>query len=132
MYQVTWIVRNKVMLVKATGDVTDGELRSALSLKHAMLTDPTVAERVHCLFDYRQLKRLPLDPALRLKLNQSEEEHGGWTIHIQDNPLSRRLADFTTRLIAGRSVKTVTSIDEALAFLQTEDVSLSETQKAAV
>lgn len=132
MYQVSWLIRNKVMLITAKGDVTAGEILSGISLKHVMLTDRTLAENVHCIVDNRELDGMPLNPSIRLKLAQSEAEHGGWTIHIEDKPLVRSLTDLTQRVVTGRSVKTFASIDKALTFLYQEDASLASLKSISV
>ena len=58
MYQVTWLVRNKVIFFRCEGVVTSQELKSGASIMHAMLVG--INEPVHCIVDSRELVKFPM------------------------------------------------------------------------
>ena len=122
MYDVSWLVRNKVLLIRAEDEVTPAELKSGLSLMHVMVMDSD--ETVHCITDSRNLKKYPLKFSTLLRAEQ-KQDYSGWTIHIDSNPMGRRLTDMVTQMTTGQKVKTFPSITRAIKFLQQEDHQLT-------
>jgi|GEM_PF-3993126 len=123
MYDVSWLVRNKVLLIRAEGDVTLAELKSGLSLMHVMVMDSD--NTIHCITDSRNLKKYPLDFSTMLRAAQ-KQDYSGWTINIDSNPMARRLTDMVTQMTTGQKVKTFPSITRALKFLQQDDQQVGE------
>ena len=123
MFDVSWLVRNKVLLIETGGVVTDAEIRSGMSLLHVMLVG--IEDTVHCVIDTHNLQKTPMNLPAFIKVN-ANREYSGWTINVVDNPLKHKLTEVTTRLTTGRDVKMVATIDDAVAFLHRQDASLSQ------
>lgn len=121
MYQVTWLVRNKVIFVRCEGVVTSQELKSGASIMHAMLVG--ITEHVHCIVDSRELEKFPMSisPAMYL---MRQQEYSGWTINISRNLLKRGIAKIVNPLFTNGNLKTVPTLSTAFDFLQYEDQQL--------
>lgn len=121
MYQVTWLVRNKVIFVRCEGVVTSQELKSGASIMHAMLVG--ITEPVHCIVDSRELEKFPMSisPAMYL---MRQQEYSGWTINISRNLLKRGIAKIVNPLFTNGNLKTVPTLSTAFDFLQYEDQQL--------
>lgn len=118
MYQVSWLVRNKIIFIRCEGVVTSKELNSGISLIHAMLIG--INEPVHCIIDSRDLENFPMSISPIVHLMR-QEEYTGWTINVDSNRISRGFTEMISPLFTNRNLKTFSTLASAFDFLQHED-----------
>ncbi|MBC7813177.1 MAG: hypothetical protein H7175_18610 [Burkholderiales bacterium] len=120
--EITWQQQGRVVYQRYSGILTLDELRqgSILVAQHINAGTPPV----HVITDARELKKYPASlEQIKNSLSQANRGALGWTVLISTNYIQRFIATTTSRL-ARAQFQAVSSLDEALLFLNNVDASL--------
>jgi hypothetical protein len=121
MYQVEWIVENRVVLMRWIGNQTMQTVEEGVNRLQAFLDKGTPP--VHVISDSRYLGRFPasLDA---LKKVMKQHKNSGQTVSIGGNAATRFVSMMTTRLSGGVRLEFRDTFEDALVFLRRMDTTL--------
>lgn len=127
-YELNWMVENRVIYERLSGNITLDEIREVGKLvsEHVAVGTPLV----HLVADLTEVGKFPMN--LREINNMFENPHRerfGWMIGITNNQLVRFFGTMIPQL-QGARMRMFTSVDEALRFLQSVDETLPKLEAA--
>jgi len=125
-YEISWLVENRIIHVAINGDITVDVL-NAMTDDVVRLLDGTNTTHIHLLINDKQIKVVPKQILKMLNTSRSlRHPRLGWLIiYGTDNKLFRFLTQMLSRMINLKHRRFLTR-EEAIAFLQTVDTTLSE------
>jgi hypothetical protein len=127
-YDVSWVVENRISLVRFISEITLDEMRQANQDSIAYIQQGSPGLLFHSILDTTQLEKFPMK--LNLLTDDSvgsyrKEPNLGWILLISHNRMISFLSSMTVQLTQTR-FRVLQTVDEAIAFLKDRDVSLSE------
>jgi hypothetical protein len=121
-YQIEWLLENRVLYIKAVGDVTIEDLEAAISIMTTMLDNGEAP--IHSISDNRFVGKFPTSLSTLRKLMTPHPKAKGWSLLIQNNTATRFIGEMLTRFSGQSKIKSFTTLVEGLAFLERNDPSL--------
>ncbi len=127
-YRVSWLIEGRVILAELTGNLTREELKPYDQMICQYL-DSASAPQVHYLVDASRVQNLPGPTALK-DFTFLYHPRMGWTAAVGiQSPLVRWVGNALSKLFNVRA-RELTSVDEALKFLQSVDTTLPDLRAA--
>jgi hypothetical protein len=121
MYQVEWIVENRVMLFRAVGDQTLETVEDGVGRLRGFLDKGTAP--IHVISDSRYVGSFPASLSVLKKL-MTKHEKAGHTVSVGGNAVSKFVSMMVTRFSGGTPLEFKDTFGDALVFLQRVDTSL--------
>lgn len=121
-YDVEWLLETRIVYIRASGIVSYDELAAGIKRLHS-LYDLGKAP-VHSISDGRLVKQFPTSLELIRKLMRPHPKGTGWSLLIQENPVTAFVSEMVTRLAGQSRVRSFKTLEEGLEFLRTVDESL--------
>jgi hypothetical protein len=126
-YKIKWVVPQRVLSIISLGDINAEDYTTMFDQSYIEL-DQGIAP-VHVITDNSNIKSYPTD--LRVYVKRRPEHpltQGGWIVIITKSATLRRFVQTALTLMLGsKRLRTVESLDAALAFLYTTDPTLKKT-----
>jgi hypothetical protein len=125
-YEVTWLVAGRIILDKLSGNIQMDEIATTSELITNLVREGS-PKQVHLIVHILEVNKLPVGINVG-KVNQymkhTQEPNLGWTLVITTSMFLRFLASVVTQVAGGR-FRAFATYEEALAFLQELDSTLS-------
>ncbi len=130
-YQVSWLLENRIMLIKYDGVLTKEMLHDYLA-ESMDLRDKANAvlgeggPLIHTITDARGMTKVDLPPSEAMKqINYVRKQRVGWTIYIPAGKLDNLFASIGHQ-IAGVRFRSFPNLTESIKFLKEVDNTLPE------
>lgn len=121
-YDMTWHTDKRIVMIRIYGELTADEL-IAINRKTGDYVEDGIPF-VHLVLDVRDLEKYPkLGDATKIDFATYDEV--GWTIIVGASAILKFISSIVVQ-VTGARYRMVSDVDEAIAFLQTNDSSLSE------
>ncbi len=132
-YHVSWLLENRIILIRYQGTVTLKDLESYLTETAHMRDQANAAlgsngPLVHTITDASSMEKnaISLPEALQAtRLTVTSQQRVGWSVYISAGVIDRFFSTAGHQL-AGVRYRAVDSIEEAVAFLKSVDDTLSD------
>ena len=122
-YELSWLVEKRVILARFHGVITAEELKRFLPEQHALVAEGTPP--IHHINDTTDTGpfEVKLDKLQALLKMLKRPEGVGWYVEANPHPIGRMTSSIALQ-IAGRRHRVVSTLEEAVAFLQQNDETL--------
>lgn len=121
--EASWLVENRVIYIRSYGVVSVAEIQSTSIQTKQMMDSGT--KFVHMIADSTDVERLTfnLTDLVRSIRGLPTSPNLGWSINVSPNMMYRFMASIISQIASSRQ-RVFTTLDEALAFLQSMDETL--------
>lgn len=119
-YSVEWYIPKRVILI-TLNDVTIEDVRRTNQRVRELIVEGE--SPIHSITDVLQMKSVPVDLGLIKQDYPLASPKVGWVIMVGANPVAKFIANIVAKT-SGSRLKMVSTFDEALAFLKSQDDSL--------
>jgi hypothetical protein len=124
-YNVSWLVDKRIIYFRTTGTVTIDQVKNANKQIMIMLEEGTPF--IHLLTDTTNADKISfsLSDLMSVFRGMPATSALGWSVYVSPKMLDRFFANITTQMSNSRH-REFSSLDEAIAFLQSVDETLPE------
>lgn len=123
MYEVKWILHQRIVLLQAVGDQTIEDIEEGIKQLNDFFTGGQPP--VHVISDSRYMGKFPVSLKL-LNQQMKPHENSGYTVAIGGNALTNFISKMLSRAAKGPDMIFSDSIESALAQLQHLDATLPQ------
>ncbi|MBZ0290094.1 MAG: hypothetical protein K8I30_20890 [Anaerolineae bacterium] len=128
--ETIWYQENRVVLVQVQRELTLADM-AAVDQKIVEYVRQGSRERplVHLIVDMRAMNKMPVNLAqVRNTLTHLKEPALGWSVMVGMSPVMRFVAS-TVIQMAGARFRIVSTFEEAVAFLVSQDESIADLER---
>jgi len=124
MYQVEWIIENRVLLFRGIGDQTEATVEDGIKSLQALINSGDAP--VYVVSDSRYVKRFPMKIGLLKQLTMAggSNPKSGTTVLVGGDSVSKFISQLLVQFSSGQKPYVTNTVGEALEYLYTMDSTL--------